>query len=265
MPRALAQTAFDRLDSLNMIFSDYKPHSELNRVLRDAKPNEWVELSEDLWLVLVYAQEVSEMTNGAFDITVGPLSKLWRKAFRRQEFPAEDEVRRAMENVGNDKLEVDWFKHRMKVSEAGMAFDAGGIAKGYALEMMAEQLVLNEVPIFLIDGGGDLVLGMAPPDKDGWRVELPSGEIRFLEETAVATSGDKYHYLEHDGQRYSHIVDPRTGYGVQHGETVTVLSESPTTADVWATALSVMDQTERTEVLERDVEDIDEIFIFLRE
>jgi thiamine biosynthesis lipoprotein len=106
---------------------------------------------------------------------------------------------------------------------------------------MLDSLRARGLPIAFVDAGGDLALGDAPPGTDGWRVEFPGGEVHHLARIGVATSGDRYQFLEVEGVRYSHIVDPRTGLGVPDSPTVVVLAADATTADVLASALSVLD------------------------
>jgi thiamine biosynthesis lipoprotein len=122
-----------------------------------------------------------------------------------------------------------------------MALDLGGIAKGYAADVALEELRRRGLRVALVDAGGDIVVGDAPPGEGGWRVEIPGGQHILLSGAAVATSGDRYRYVEIDGVRYSHVVDPRTGLGCPDAPAVTVVAQDGTTADVLASALTVMD------------------------
>jgi thiamine biosynthesis lipoprotein len=130
-----------------------------------------------------------------------------------------------------------------------MSLDLGGIAKGFAGDVMLAILAGYGVEAALIDAGGDLVAGAAPPGTDGWRVSGSNGAVLLLAHGAVATSGDRFRYLEVDGVKYSHIVDPRTGLGVVDVPTVTVLAPNGTTADVLASALSIMDPEDGADLL----------------
>ncbi|MEM9986141.1 MAG: FAD:protein FMN transferase, partial [Bacteroidota bacterium] len=118
--------------------------------------------------------------------------------------------------------------------------DLGGIAKGYAVDVLADMLCEAGFSCFVIDGGGDLRIGAPPPGKEGWRIQFPDGTYRELSRVALATSGDRYRYLYHRGQRYSHLIDPRTGLGISHGYAVTVEARSCTQADALASALSIL-------------------------
>jgi len=122
-----------------------------------------------------------------------------------------------------------------------MGLDLGGIAKGYAADAALAELRARGLHRALVDGGGDLALGAPPPGSDGWRIALPQGERLVLADAGVATSGDRHRYLEVDGVRYAHVVDPRSGVGVRQAPTVTVIAPDGTTADVLASALTVMD------------------------
>jgi thiamine biosynthesis lipoprotein len=121
-----------------------------------------------------------------------------------------------------------------------MSLDLGGIAKGFAAAVALDTLRGRGVDAALVDAGGDLALGRAPPGSEGWRVEFSGGEVHALSDVAVATSGDRYRFMEVDGVRYSHIVDPRTGLGMRDAPTVAVVAPGAVTADVLASALSLL-------------------------
>lgn len=236
-----ARRAWARLDTLNQLLSDYVPQSALNQFDGQAGDGHWHQLPPDLWQVLQAAQTVYRRSGGAFDVSIGPLSRLWRRAFRRQVFPEPEDVAAARSRVNGRWIRLSPKGYRGRLLRKGMELDLGGIAKGYALDAMAEQLHAQGLDTFLLDGGGDLLAGEAPPEKQGWTVRLPSGDTLLLRQAAVATSGDAYRYLEHQGKRYSHLIDPRTGYGVQHRRTITVRAPTATQADAWASAGSILD------------------------
>lgn len=240
--------AFDRIDSLNHILSDYQSDSELNRLSATAGSNQKVAVSPDLWRVLTLSQQIAKMSKGAFDISIGPLSKLWRRAFRQREFPPIEKIEAAHTLVDYRKIKLYRRTQQVKLKQSGMRLDLGGIGKGYAAEQ-AYQVLKDRFGLTraLVDAGGDLVLGTAPPDKDGWEVLLEKRmkngqseqEILRLSSCAIATSGDTYRYLEHDGQRYSHLINPTTGMGMTDRRTVTVIAPRGSLADVWASTLSI--------------------------
>ncbi|MEL7159154.1 MAG: FAD:protein FMN transferase, partial [Bacteroidota bacterium] len=189
--------------------------------------------------VLHFARRLARRSKGAFDPTVGPLTKLWRRAFRLQTFPARERILAARARVQWQDLKTA-SNDRVRLRRNGMQLDLGGVAKGYALDAVGEQLRQNGYRSYLIDGGGDLLLGEPPPGKPGWSVVTPTGEnLGELSEVAIATSGATYRYLERDGVRYSHLIDPRTGYGVTGHELVTVIAPTGMVADALASTLSI--------------------------
>lgn len=243
-----AEAAFARIDTLNAHLSDYLPESELNCLSATAGSGQPVPVSDDLWRVLASAQQFSRDTDGAFDVTVGPLTKLWRYAVRRNTLPPADELAAARKAVGYQALRLDEMTQTATLDKPGMRLDLGGIAKGFAADealAVLQSFGLNQA---LVDAGGDLRLGAAPPDALGWEVEIAAVDsagqlvqaVHYLANAAVAASGDRYRYVEADGVRYSHILDPRTGMGVTHAHLVTVVAPTATAADALASALSVM-------------------------
>lgn len=242
------EQAFARVDTLEMIMSDYRNDSELNRLTRTAGRDTFVTVSEDLWNVLRLAQRISRRSRGAFDGSIGPLSKLWRRAFRQREMPAAEDLALAQSRVNYRWIKLRKRDRSVRLRRPEMRLDLGGIAKGYAIDAAAAVLRDAGIHRLLIDGGGDLYLGNPPPDRPGWRVRSPQGETE-LHHVAIATSGDQYRYLEWAGRRYSHLIDPRTGYGVTHRRWVTVQAPSAVVADALASAASILvhsAQAERT-------------------
>ncbi len=240
-----AEAAFSRIDSLNSVFSDYDPDSELSGISATAgKPGDRA-VSEDLWALLVQAQELARLSEGAFDITIGPLSRLWRWSFRRQQWPPHDRLTAARKAVGYEALELKPDTRSVQLLRDSMRLDAGGIAKGYAVDAAMKVLQAHGIRHALVDGGGDMLASQAPPGAEAWVVELPPVEgadsLLLLANEAIATSGDTYRYLEWEGKRYSHIIDPRTGLGVDHGALVTVRAPSCSLADALASTLTVLD------------------------
>ena len=233
------------MDELNAIFSDYDPSTELSRLSKAASQKQ--KAGPELYKVLRYAQRVSRKTGGAFDLSIGPLSKLWRRAFRQQQFPKLESIEAAREMVDFKQIRL-LPGRKVRLKSEGMRLDAGGIAKGYALDEAMQVIREEGIHSVLIDGGGDLLLADPPPGKKGWAVMTPivnnSGEqidtTILLSNVAVATSGDTYRYLDWEGRRYSHIIDPRTGMGVSHGAMVTVVAAKGWMADALASAVSVL-------------------------
>lgn len=238
--RQAVDAAFARVDSLNAHLSDYLPESELNRLSDTAGQDTFVSVSNDLWTVLLRAQEVSQATDGAFDVTVGQLTRMWRRAIRRNTLPDSVELAVARATVGYQSMDLDQRTQCVRLQLAGTRLDLGGIAKGYAADAALSVLRAHGFDRALVDAGGDIVAGAPPPGRDGWRVDLPGGRSTELANGAVAVSGDEFKYVEAGGVRYSHILDPQTGYGTTHVPVVEYFAPDAMTADAHASALLVL-------------------------
>lgn len=244
----LATEAFQLVDSLNAIFSDYIDSSELNRLSKTAGSGKAIPVSLPLYNILLQSKNAAQRSQGAFDITIGPLSKLWRTARKSKQFPPASEVQQAKKRVGIRHLLIDTATKTVKLLLPDMQLDLGGIAKGYVAQQVVNYLKEKGIAAALADAGGDVACSNPPPGKKGWTigVNVPEKEADLLAQTlqisneAIATSGDVYQYTEHNGKRYSHIIDPGTGYGVTHQRNVTVLAKDGATADWLATACSIL-------------------------
>ncbi|MDX1910969.1 MAG: FAD:protein FMN transferase [Saprospiraceae bacterium] len=245
---AIARAVFLRVDSLNASMSDYLPESELNRLCATAGSGRAVRVSDDFWKVLRLSARFSRKSGGAFDVTIGPLTRLWRRARNLKELPDSLRVEEARALVDYRNIE---FRRGQSVvlKKAGMRLDLGGIAQGYAADVCLKILKDNGIPCALVDAGGDIALGQAPPDESGWKIVLPAlhdslrGQTLRLSDCGITTSGATYRYLEANGRRYSHLIDPRSGWGLTHRVLVSVKAPDAVTADAWATALSVLGET----------------------
>ncbi len=242
-----AQAAYARIHELNGILSDYDPKSELRRLSSASSGGNAIHASDDLWRVLGPALTLSERSDGAFDVTVGPVVRLWRRARRREHLPSPDRLGEARKLVGYKKVKLDAKHQTVELLKPNMRLDLGGIAKGYAVDEALKVLEKREISRVLIDAGGDIRLGDPPPGKPGWVIgiarlepDAPPSQYLSLARTAVATSGDAWQYVEIDGRRYSHIVDPRTGLGLTDHGSVTVIAPDCITADSLASAVSVL-------------------------
>ncbi|MFQ3649109.1 MAG: FAD:protein FMN transferase [Gemmataceae bacterium] len=247
---AAARAAFARVAELNSILSDYDPKSELMRLCAQAG-GEPVKVSGPLFTVLARAQQVSRDSQGAFDVTIGPVVALWRKARRNARLPDATALQAARALVDWRQVVLDPDKQTVQLKQKGMRLDLGGIAKGYAADEMLAILRKQGLNRALIAAGGDLRAGDAPPGKSGWTVAIqpiePKGDPtkegpRYLSlvNAAVSTSGDAEQFIEIDGVRYSHIVDPRTGLGLPGRVSATVVAPDGITADSLATALAIL-------------------------
>jgi thiamine biosynthesis lipoprotein len=244
---AAAKAAFNRIGALNDTLSDYRDSSELMQVSRQSG-GPAVRVSDDLFRILSAAQRIAAASDGAFDVTAGRLSLLWREARRRQALPDAGRLATALSQVGTKALELDETRQTVRLRIAGMQLDVGGIAKGFAADEAAALLRRCGIESALVAAGGDVVAMAAPPGTKGWRVAVaaidgadrpPAGYLT-LRDAAVSTSGDAEQFLVVDGTRYSHIFDPRTGQALTGRTSVTVVAANGMTSDALATALAVM-------------------------
>lgn len=238
------RAAFARIAELDDELSDYKPDSELNRLCR--RPNQAVIVGQDLFQVLEASEKLSALTDGAFDVTIGPVTHLWRLG----KLPDAE----TMSKVGWQNLVLDKKHRSVELKLAGMQLDVGAIAKGYAADEALKTLRGLGVTQALIAVSGDIVAGDAPPGKKGWRIGLePAGEQILLHNAAVSTSGDTEQSREIGGTKYSHIIDPKTGLGLRSEIAVTVIARRGLDADPIATAVSVMGEKRGRAVFEKKV------------
>lgn len=236
------RAALDRIVTIEEVASDYDSESELRSFC--ARPaGEWVPVSEDLQRLFSRSRELSELTEGAFDPTVGAYVRLWRRARRSGELPAEERIELTSKSVGIGLLQMRGAEARTLVE--GVRVDFGAIAKGDALDQAMLALQGHGIERALLDGGGDLVIGAAPPGAAGWKVALrplgDEGPVWALElcEVAIATSGDATQFVL-DGVSRSHIIDPRTGWALTRAPAAAVIAADGATADALASALCVM-------------------------
>jgi len=241
-----ARLAFARIETLNETLSDYRDGSEINRLSASSGSGEWVAVSDDLFKILFISKKISRLTRGTFDVTVGPAVQLWRRAMRRNGFPTEAELKEARRAVGCRHVKLRRRTQSVKLVRRNMRLDLGGIGKGYAADEAMKELEKVGIKSGLIDAGGDLALNDPPPGKTAWEISVDSGNRQdsaatkiALARAGVATSGATYRYLEHEGFRYSHIVNPKTGVGLRFHVRTTVVAPNGTLADALATAISV--------------------------
>lgn len=248
------RAAFARIAALDQMMSDYRADSELRRL---EKGRDWTPVSPDLLEVLSTAVTVARATDGAFDPTIGPLVALWRDARKAGKLPAAAAIEQARALVGWQHLEIDRARGAVRLLKSGMRLDLGGIAKGYILQEGLRTLRTNGLGRALLEAGGDIVAGSGPPGLLGWRIDAKDADPIFrrrasaLTNAGLSTSGDSEQFLEVDGTRYSHIVDPRTGLGLINRVTARVIARDATTADALATALTVMGPDGAQKVLDK--------------
>jgi thiamine biosynthesis lipoprotein len=244
----LAFSSFLLVDSLNHIFSDYDPESELNQLSASSGSGTWFKPSPVLWQILLQSKTAFEISGGAFDISIGSLTILWRKARKENKFPGEEEIKYNKQFVGFSNLLFDTSERRVQFIKKGMHLDLGGIAKGWIAQYVLNYLKTNGITSALVGAAGDITVAEPPPGKTGWNIgmNIPGSETELMKKTielsnaAVSTSGDVYQYIMHNGKKYSHIIDPRTGFGVTYQRNATIIATDGITADWLATACSIL-------------------------
>jgi thiamine biosynthesis lipoprotein len=249
--RTAAAAAFRRIAELDGIMTDYRATSELMRLCGDpaALPSgPGVHVGSDLFTVLRHAQEVSRASGGAFDVTVGPLTHLWRRARKNHQMPDAAALQTARELVGYRKLQIDSKTHTVHLDKPGMILDLGGIGKGYAADAALQTLGRHGITSALVAAGGDIAVSASPPGAAGWSIGIaplddPTATPKrylLLHDAAVSTSGDAEQHLDVDGKRYSHIIDPRSGIGLVEDGSVTVVAPHGLSADPLTKVVSVL-------------------------
>lgn len=256
--RAAFQAAFARIRGLDQALSDYKPDSELNG-LTNAPAGTAVAVSDDLFRVLSAAQDLASATGGAFDVTQGPVIRVWRQARSSGRLPDEQALRDAAARGGYRKLVVDPKTRTVTLTAPGMALDVGALGKGYAASEALELLRARGIRSALVAVSGDLAFGDAPPGSNGWRIaihEQPEAEaqgvpaVLELTNAAVSTAGAAEQHADIAGRRYSHIVDPASRRGLTDDVTVTVVASHGLDADGLDTAASVLGATRGMALIE---------------
>ena len=243
----IAKECFLIVDSLNNIFSDYSSESEVGKLALQKNLTD-IKVSAELFSMITRSKDAWERSGKTFDITIGALTQLWRKAKKENRFPSEAEIKAAKDLTGFKNLTINERSKTISFKKPGIRFDLGGIVPGYAAQRVIDFLKTKNINIALADASGDIVMGDAPPGKEGWTIgiNLPENENEIwdkkleLKNFAVSTSGDVYRYTIHNGVKYSHIIDPGTGYGVTSQRNVTIITKYGADADWLATACSIL-------------------------
>ncbi|MBW7470302.1 FAD:protein FMN transferase [Marinobacter sp. F4218] len=246
------------LEKVDASMSTWRPDSELSKFNSVDDQSTWIPISEPLLEVLKRADEVSALTDGAFDVTVGPVVNLWGfgPEARPEHVPSDQELEAVLAATGHDKLELRESPPAVRTS-VPQYIDLSAIAKGYGVDVVSRYLDSEGIEAYLVEIGGEVRVRGRKPGGDAWRlaIEQPMSEGRqvnrviALENRAMATSGDYRNYYESDGRRYSHTIDPKTGKPIAHNlASVTVIADNCMTADALATGFNVMGY-ERAEAL----------------
>lgn len=214
---------FDEIDQLDRQMSNYKPESELSAINRDAAQRP-VTVSPELFGLLEYSLRASRESGGDFDITVGPLMKLWGFFRGEGRLPGAPEIIAVQERIGYQHVQLDAERRTIRFDAPGVELDLGGIAKGYAVDRAADIMRNDGVPAALISSGGSSIYALgSPPGEHGWKVTVrdpfhadqPANVLR-LQNFALSTSGNYEKFFKINGKIYCHIMDPHTGWPVQN-------------------------------------------------
>jgi FAD:protein FMN transferase len=241
------RVAFDRIRDLDRILSDYQPESELNQIT-GAASGQPVRISDDLFAVLRASQDLARATDGAFDITQGPVVRLWRAARKTARLPDPAALKEAASRSGFRKLHLDDERRTVTLDIPGMALDVGAIGKGYAASEALEVLTARGIRSAMVAVSGDLAFSDAPPGRRGWRIRVHAIDASIADEpdvveltnAAVSTSGSSEQHVDIDGRRYSHVINPFSSMGLVDEITVTVIARNGLDADGLDTAVSVL-------------------------
>ena len=243
----LARKSYELVDSLNHIFSNYDSSSELSKINASAGLLPY-KMSRAMLDLVQKSQYAYIQSKGAYDISIGPLSSLWRNARKAKLFPEASTVLATKKLVGFAQIKINKRLGTIFLPNANMQLDFGGIAKGYIAQWVINFLKANGIQQALVDAGGDIVMSGPPLNQQGWLigVNLPETTDQLLNKKlqlsncSVATSGDVFQFIEYKGVKYSHIINPLTGYGVTNLRNVTIVAKTGATADWLATACSIL-------------------------
>jgi thiamine biosynthesis lipoprotein len=236
------EAAFDKVRQLDGMLSNYKPDSEWSEVNREAAQHP-VPISPELFGLLASCQEYSRQSEGAFDISVGPLMKVWGFYKGTGHLPHRAEILAAMQHVGYQHVHLDASNNTVSFDRDGVELDPGGIGKGYAVDRMVEVLRAKGITIALISASGSSIYGLGAPPKEprGWRIMIrdPKDERKsvaevFLKNESMSTSGNYEKFFRAEGHIYSHIMDPRTGYPAPGMLSVSIITPRTIDSEAWA-------------------------------
>ncbi len=255
--RKATEQAFREIEKIHNLMNPFQEDSEISRLNREGAQRP-IEVGPDTFRVIRKSLRLSELSHGAFDITVAPLLQLWDSVRKRKQLPGQEELQEILVLVNYQNILIDEEKKTVKFREKGMSLNLGGIAKGYAVDKAVEKLRYWGIERAIINAGGDLYLLGRPPERDFWVIGLKHprrrgailGTVKARDE-AIVTSGDYEDYFILDGQRFSHLLDPRRGKPVEGMLSVTILAENTLKADGLSTAIFVLGPKKGLELANR--------------
>jgi thiamine biosynthesis lipoprotein len=238
---AAVEAAFNEVKRLDGMLSNYRPGSDLSEVNRNAAERP-VKVTPELFELLTKCLEYSRASEGTFDITVGPLMKVWGFYKGTGRLPGKDEVARALEKVGYRKVILDAATRSVRFARPGVELDPGGIGKGYAVDQMVGVLKENGIGSALVSAGGSSIYALGTPKNEGpgWEVKIrdpkdarKTAATVYLKNESMSTSGSYEKFFEAEGRLYSHIMDPRTGYPAGGVLSVSVIGPTTLETEAW--------------------------------
>lgn len=267
--RSAIEKAFKEIERVEGVFSVYRPDSEISKI-NLLRKNERLRISPEAFSLIKRSIEYSRLTDGAFDITVKPLVDLWHAAKDNNKLPADEDIKNALARTGYEDVALDGAAHTILFRKEGMALDLGGVAKGYATGRAIKILRDSGIKDAIVGSGGNLYCLGKKTDAESWTVAIQHPRKKdkvFMEiklsDKAIDTSGDYEKYFILENKRYSHIINPKTGYpAAGHVISSTVIAGDPDFSDMLATAIMVLGQKGLN--IAGSIRDIDAIAVFER-
>jgi thiamine biosynthesis lipoprotein len=250
-------SAFEAMKSTDEMMSAYNSSSEVSKINQNAGQSA-VKASQDTFAVIEKALEFSQLSDGAFDVSIGPLVNLWGFGTAKNHVPSDDEIAQNLPLVDYKKIILDRPNKTVKLAMRGMKIDLGAIAVGYAVDKALGVLKEKGIKNALVNGGGEIYALGSPPGKSAWRVGIQHprkhGDVLGtidIKDKAISTSGDYENYFEANGKRYCHILNPKTGKSVEDIISVTVVADNTTDADALSTTIMIMGEKKGMELAKR--------------
>jgi len=243
---AYIDLAVSEISRIEQKISSWDPNSETSRVINNAGIQP-VQVDKELFDLIARAIKISELTNGAFDISYASMDRIWKYDGTMKQLPTEEEVQQSVKNVGYKNIVLDQEHQTVFLTKKGMRIGFGAIGKGYAADKAKQLLISHGVKAGIMNASGDLTTWGTQPDGSPWMVGItnPMNKDKVfswfpLDNNAVVTSGNYEKFVEFNGKRYSHIIDPRTGWPVSGLTSATIFAPRAELADALATSVFVM-------------------------
>ncbi len=252
------KASFSEFERLHTLTNHFDANSQLSRINQMAGKAPVV-VDSDLLYIVDHSRELSSKLEGTFDITIGPLVELWGIGRKGEYVPSQSEIDKARSLVDYRMIEVDHATHTIYLPKEGMLLDLGGIAKGYAVDKVIEILKQKGITSALVNAGGDVRVIGNKPDGKPWRIGVQdprqsdgiSAKLALTEWDTMETSGDYQRFIMKDGVRYSHILDPRTGWQPREIASVTTINNSSTDGDILGTAIFILGSEKGLQLLQQ--------------